>query len=64
MQKYVKEDGAVGIDNPERWQAYPAAIEFLSAIISASSVKELIQVSEQSKRFACQLLIALKPRGA
>lgn len=41
MQKYVKEDGAVGIDNPERWQACPAAIEFLSAIVSASSVEEL-----------------------
>jgi hypothetical protein len=41
MQKYAKDDGAVGIDNLERWLACLAAIEFLSAITSASSVKEL-----------------------
>ncbi|KAJ5743379.1 hypothetical protein N7533_010481 [Penicillium manginii] len=34
MQKYVKEDGAVGIDNLDRWRSCPAAIEFLCATTS------------------------------
>ncbi|KAJ5976579.1 hypothetical protein N7481_010286 [Penicillium waksmanii] len=41
MQKYVKEDGAVGIDNLDRWRNCPAAIEFLCATTSASSFEEL-----------------------
>ncbi|KAJ5142474.1 uncharacterized protein N7515_001261 [Penicillium bovifimosum] len=41
MQKYSKEEGAVGIDNLDRWQNCPAAIDFLSATISASSFEEL-----------------------
>ncbi|KAJ5640296.1 uncharacterized protein N7484_008158 [Penicillium longicatenatum] len=45
MQKYVKDDGAVGIDNPECWRICPAAIEFLSATTSASSFEELKKVS-------------------
>ncbi|KAJ5982691.1 hypothetical protein N7451_012791 [Penicillium sp. IBT 35674x] len=54
MQKYVKDDGAVGIDDPERWRICPAAIEFLSATTSASSFEELKKVSNrrrQSKSF-------------
>ncbi|KAJ5976533.1 hypothetical protein N7481_010240 [Penicillium waksmanii] len=39
--KYIKEDGAVGIDNLDRWRTYPAAIEFLCATASASSFEEL-----------------------
>ncbi|KAI2864984.1 hypothetical protein CBS76997_11196 [Aspergillus niger] len=38
MQKYVKDDGAVGIDNLDRWRNCPAAIEFLSATTSAGSL--------------------------
>lgn len=60
MQKYVKEDGAVGINNPQRWKDCPAAIEFLSAIVSASSVEELNKVRDPPRNCACQLLIALK----
>ncbi|KAJ5974840.1 hypothetical protein N7481_008547 [Penicillium waksmanii] len=41
MQKYVKEDGAIGIDNLDRWRSCPAAIEFLCATNSASSFEEL-----------------------
>ncbi|KAL2812034.1 hypothetical protein BJX76DRAFT_351237 [Aspergillus varians] len=41
MQKYVKDDGAVGIDNLDRWQTCSAAVEFLSATTSASSLEEL-----------------------
>jgi hypothetical protein len=44
MQGYAKEDGAVGIDNLDRWQACPAALEFLSATTSASSFEELKKV--------------------
>lgn len=44
MQKYVKDDGAVGIDNPDRWRNCPAAIEFLSATTSAGSFEELKRV--------------------
>lgn len=58
MQKYIKDDGAVGIDDLERWQACPAAIEFLSAITSASSFEELKEVCNPPSNFALQLLIA------
>jgi hypothetical protein len=44
MQKYVKEDGAVGIDNLDRWRSCPAAIEFLCATTSASTFQELKEV--------------------
>jgi hypothetical protein len=46
MQKYTKDDGAVGIDNLDRWQTCPAAIDFLSATISASSCEELKKVCD------------------
>jgi hypothetical protein len=45
MQKYVKDDGVVGLDNLDRWRTSPAAIEFLSATTSASSIEELKKVS-------------------
>ncbi|CAG7923596.1 unnamed protein product [Penicillium olsonii] len=46
MQKYAKDDGAVGIDNLDRWQTCPAAIDFLSVTISASSFEELKKVCD------------------
>jgi hypothetical protein len=46
MQKYAKDDGAVGIDNLDRWLTCPAAIEFLSATTSASSFEELKKVRD------------------
>lgn len=45
MQKYTKDDGAVGIENLDRWPSDSAAVEFLSATTSASSAKELMKVS-------------------
>ncbi len=50
MQKHVKEDGAVGIENLDRWPSDSAAVEFLSATTSASSAKELMTVSQVSVR--------------
>ena len=59
MQKYAKDDGAVGIDDLERWSTCPAAIEFLSAITSASSFEELKKVCEQPSNFALTRLLFL-----
>ena len=50
MQKHVKEDGVVGIENLDRWPSDSAAIEFLSATTSANSAKELMTVSKGSVR--------------
>jgi hypothetical protein len=44
MQKYVKNDGAVGIDNLDRWRNRSVAVEFLSATTSAGSFEELKKV--------------------
>ena len=48
MQKHVKKDGAVGIENLDRWPYDSAAIDFLSLTTSASSAKDLIKVSQGS----------------
>ena len=50
MQKYVKEDGAVGIENLDRWPSDSAAVGFLSATTSASSLQELLKVSREWSR--------------
>ena len=39
MQKYVKEDGVVGIEDLDRWPSDSAVVDFLSATTSASSAK-------------------------
>jgi hypothetical protein len=44
MQKYVKEDGAIGIDNLRRWHSSSDAVGFLSATTSAVSAAELLKV--------------------
>ncbi len=44
MQKYVKEDGAIGIDDLGRWHSSSDAVEFLSATTSATSATELLRV--------------------
>lgn len=41
MQKYAKDDGAVGLDKIDRWPANSAALEFLSATTSAGSFEGL-----------------------
>lgn len=43
MQKYVKEGGAIGVDNPQRW-SNSDALGFLSATESVASVEELLKV--------------------
>jgi hypothetical protein len=44
MQKYVKEDGAIGVDNLDRWPLNSDAVKFLSATTSAGSAAELLKV--------------------
>lgn len=44
MQKYVKEDGAIGIDDLYRWPSESEAVEFLSATTSSTSAEELLKV--------------------
>lgn len=44
MQKYAKDDGAIGLDKLDRWLANSAALKFLSATTSARSFKGLKKV--------------------
>lgn len=48
MQKHVKEDGAVGVENLGRWPSDSAAVDFLSLTTSANSAKHLMTVSQGS----------------
>ncbi|KAH6672611.1 kinase-like domain-containing protein [Halenospora varia] len=41
MQKYVKDDGAIGVDNLHRWPSDCDAVTFLSDTTSAASAREL-----------------------
>ena len=45
MQKYVKEDAAIGIDDLHRWHSSSDAVGLLSATTSAVSAAELLKVS-------------------
>jgi hypothetical protein len=45
MQKYTKDDGAVGVDDLRRWPSDSDAVGFLSATTSAASASELKKVS-------------------
>ena len=45
MQGYAKDDGAIGVDDLQRWPLGSAAVGFLSETTSASSVAELMEVS-------------------
>lgn len=59
MQKYAKEDGAIGIENLNRWSMDSDAVKFLSMTTSAGSIEELRKVSaiivesQQLTRPAC-----------
>ena len=44
LQKYVKDDGKVGIENLDRWPSDSVAVTFLSSTITASSLKTLMEV--------------------
>ncbi|KIW09751.1 hypothetical protein PV08_11851 [Exophiala spinifera] len=48
MQKYVNEDGSIGIENSNRWPANSPSVSFLSMTTSAASVSELQQVRRPS----------------
>ena len=48
MQGYVKENGAVGVDDLDRWPIDSDAVNFLSRTTSATSVAELMGVSSSS----------------
>lgn len=44
LQKYVKHDGAIGIEDLDRWPSNCLAVDFLSATTSADSIENLKQV--------------------
>jgi hypothetical protein len=44
MQKYAKDDGAVGVEDLSRWPSDSDAVGFLSETTSASCVTQLIKV--------------------
>ncbi|CBF84443.1 uncharacterized protein ANIA_09022 [Aspergillus nidulans FGSC A4] len=43
LQKYVKNEGRVGIDKLDRWSSDSVAVSFLSATTSANSIKTLME---------------------
>ena len=45
MQKYTKDDGAVGVDDLRRWPSNLDVVGFLSATTSTASAGELKKVS-------------------
>lgn len=45
MQKYPKDDGAVGVEDLDRWPCNSNAVGFLSETTSVTSVGELMKVS-------------------
>ena len=48
LQKYVKEDGFIGIKNLDRWPFDSVVVEFPSSTTSANLAKELTTMSESS----------------
>ena len=44
MQKYVKDDGMVGVDDVDRWPVDSDAFGFLSALSTAKSIDSLKEV--------------------
>ncbi|KAH7305373.1 kinase-like domain-containing protein [Rhexocercosporidium sp. MPI-PUGE-AT-0058] len=61
MQKYVKEDGAVGVDNLHHWPSNSDALGFLSATTSAASAAELLKHPLLSRPHQKESLIGLVP---
>ncbi|TGO07235.1 hypothetical protein BTUL_0306g00140 [Botrytis tulipae] len=59
MQKYVKEDDAIGIDDLHRWHPNSNAVGFLSATTSATSIKELLTHPLLANRWRKESLIGL-----
>jgi hypothetical protein len=50
MQKYVKDDGMVGVDDVERWPVDSDAFNFLSALSTAKSIEFLKEVPKLPDR--------------
>jgi hypothetical protein len=48
MQKYIKDDGAIGVDNLDRWPSDCDAVTFLSHTTSVTSARELENVRGHS----------------
>lgn len=48
LQKYVKEGGAIGIENLNRCSLDSNAVKFLSMTTSASSLEELTKIKHNS----------------
>ncbi len=44
VQKYTQDDGAVGVDNKDRWPSDSDAVTFLAETTSAASARELRKV--------------------
>lgn len=45
MQKYIKDNEMVGVDDLDRWPVDSAAFGFLSAISAATSIEALKEVN-------------------
>ena len=59
MQKYVKEDGAIGVDNLHRWPSNSDALGFLSATTSTASIAELLKHPLLSRPYQKDSLIGI-----
>jgi hypothetical protein len=51
MQKYIKTDGTVRMDDLRRWSFDSLIVIFLSETISATSVEKLIKISKKIQSF-------------
>lgn len=62
IQKYVKDDGVVGLDNFDCWRTSSAAIKFLSTTTSVSSVeglKKVVLLPTSVLKLMCPVAVAL-----
>ena len=50
MQKYHKDDGAIGLEDFSRYPSDSDAVDFLAATTSATSAEELLRVSSPSTK--------------
>lgn len=46
MQKYTKADGAIGIDDIDRWPVESDSVQFLSTTTSVATIEDLKEVSK------------------
>lgn len=48
MQKYTNDNGAIGLEDFDRWPSDGNAVDFLAMTTSATSVDQLLQVSSHT----------------